>query len=149
MSAMTYRRFVKFCQRKQLQYINEERRRMEKADRLLRQLKADFAALGLHVHSADEIRARRVELDGMERAIPETHKDDAVMRWSFERYQASVKPSPYVVAATEAGFKFHEVEPGTWRWTGKFEDECRDWSSLEIAAQEACAWEGIEPERVA
>lgn len=88
---MTYAEFIADVQDRQAAYITEERTLYSALLALRNTLKSDMAAykaaareLGLHPLMNSEIRARLVQLDQMERDIPQTHGDTVVMRWAYE-----------------------------------------------------------------
>lgn len=80
--------------------------------------------------------------DGPSLDLPDS---DDLAQLTEQAFALSTPIDDWEEAAIEAGFSFYSLEPGIYRWRGRDEDQCRDWATLEIAAQEACAIAGIEP----
>lgn len=91
---MTYQEFIEWCRMQQRVYIREQRAIMKQAAMVQDRVRNDdyharkvaFAPLGLHALDDREIETRIRELDAMEQRIPEQYKDDAVMRFSYDRW---------------------------------------------------------------
>lgn len=83
---MTYPEFIKYCQRRQREYIRGEQKRMKKARVLCDKYVASMLKLGLHPLSRVEIVDRQRDLDRMSTEVLTTHGDSVTMRYAWEHY---------------------------------------------------------------
>lgn len=81
----TYEAFLAECQDRQRAYIKDEQERMDQAAAIRTEFEKAMRLIGLHPLTRDEITDRQRELTRMKSAVPETHGDNPVMRWSYER----------------------------------------------------------------
>lgn len=80
----TYAEYLRQSQKMQRRYIQEERKRYAKLEKLWQSYRAKASALGLHALSPEEIRARFDQLRTMEARVSETHGDSVTQRYHWE-----------------------------------------------------------------